>query len=52
MISFSLASQLNESRFHLAVEIIDELGHIHIEKETEHFHCLQNHHSQNDRHVS
>jgi hypothetical protein len=32
MISFSLTSQLNESRFHLAGKIIDELGHRHIEK--------------------
>ena len=49
MISFSLASELNESRFHLAVKIIDDLGRIHKAKRMD---CLQNHSSHDDRRVS
>jgi len=44
MISFNSSARLTKSQFHLAVEIIDELGHIEIVKKGKEkkraLHCL------------
>lgn len=51
MISFSWDARLDESRFHLAEEIIDELRHMQIERIGT-LNCLQHPIMEQDRHVS